>query len=93
MVLLGYGCRCACCGDAHPEFLSIDHILGGGVSHRKRIGGSIAFYKWLVENDYPKEDYRLLCMNCNHSRGLHGYCPHESPSKYTDIVKAGPDSA
>ena len=29
--------RCACCGESHVEFLSIDHINGGGRRHKKKI--------------------------------------------------------
>lgn len=30
--------KCACCGDGHIEFLTIDHINGDGNKHRKEIG-------------------------------------------------------
>lgn len=69
--------QCVCCGDANIEFLTFDHINGGGSKHRKEIytgGGS--FVRWLRNNGYPKE-YRVLCYNCNTSLGLHGYCPHQ----------------
>jgi len=65
--------NCACCGDNNMEFLTIDHINGGGSKHRKQIKGH--FYEWLIKNNYP-EGYRVLCMNCNHSLGIYGYCPH-----------------
>lgn len=72
--------NCACCGESHIEFLSIDHINGDGAKHRKEIGmergGGVRFYYWLKRNNYP-EGFRVLCMNCNFSRGQHGYCPHE----------------
>lgn len=29
--------RCACCGEKHIEFLTIDHINGGGTKERKEI--------------------------------------------------------
>ena len=32
-------------------------------------------YKWIKEQDYP-DRYRVLCMNCNFSIGMWGYCPH-----------------
>lgn len=66
--------RCACCGETQDEFLTIDHISGGGTKHRKRIRRP--FYRWLLENNFP-EGYRVLCMNCNHSLGQYGYCPHQ----------------
>lgn len=72
-----YGNRCACCGEARPEFLSIDHINGRKSSlHRAGITGK-AVYKWLKARGFPKDEFRLLCYNCNCARGHLGYCPHE----------------
>jgi hypothetical protein len=41
------------------------------------IGDQIAFFKFLEKNGFPKDDYRLLCMNCNWATGKWGYCPHQ----------------
>lgn len=74
----GYGGICECCGEHEAYFLTIDHINGGGRKETKtlkKIGSS--FYKYLIDNGYPKDNYRLLCYNCNCSRGYYGYCPHE----------------
>jgi len=70
--------KCSCCGEKHIEFLVIDHIEGGGYKHRKFLKkhGGTQFYLWLKKNNYPKE-YRVLCMNCNFSLGIRGYCPHQ----------------
>ena len=72
------GCRCACCGETTFEFLSIDHVDGGGTRHRKTLGekSSRTLYLWLRRNNFPP-GYRVLCFNCNCSRGFNGYCPHE----------------
>ena len=67
--------ECACCGESHIELLTIDHIGGGGNSHRRQIGEG-ALYSWLIKNNFPN-GFRVLCMNCNWSIGIHGYCPHE----------------
>jgi len=75
----GVKCVCAGCEETRLEFLTIDHIDGGGHKHRdkkgRRIGGT-AIYHWLKKRGYPK-GFRVLCMNCNCSRGFYGYCPHE----------------
>jgi len=76
--------KCACCSERNVEFLSIDHIDGGGTKHRKEYLGrwsSIAL--WLKHNNYP-EGFRVLCMNCNTSLGFHGYCPHNKEKNMTD---------
>ena len=69
-----YGWKCACCGETRKEFLTIDHIHGGGHRHVKEIKSNL--YKWLMRKRFP-EGFRTLCYNCNMSRGHRGYCPHE----------------
>ena len=66
---------CACCKEAHLEFLAIDHINGGGNQHRRENGENL--YRWLRKNGFP-EGYRVLCHNCNMAIGLYGKCPHEA---------------
>lgn len=71
--------QCACCGEKHIEFLSINHINGGGNKHRREIGmsgGGVTFYRWLAKNNFP-EGFNVLCYNCNLSLGHCGYCPHQ----------------
>ncbi len=70
--------KCACCGETHIEFLTIDHINNDGAKHRKDInsGGGHSFYRWLINNNFP-QGYRVLCFNCNCSLGMYGYCPHQ----------------
>ena len=76
-VLVAYGSKCECCGETNSEFLTIDHINGGGTQHRKSIGGGgTPFFAWLIKQGFPKDEFRLLCMNCNFSMGKYGYCPH-----------------
>lgn len=78
LVIDAYGEKCICCGEKQFEFLSIDHVNGGGKIHRKKIGGSgNRIYQWLKQHDFPKKGYQLLCMNCNTAKGHYGYCPHE----------------
>lgn len=70
-----YGGKCVCCGETHEEFLTIDHVYGGGAKERRLYGGCI--YARLKRLGFPKDDYRCLCMNCNWSFGKWGYCPHK----------------
>lgn len=78
-----YGGVCACCGESRSEFLGIDHIGGRDraspdhyLPNGRRVVG-VKLYDLLRRLGYPKEGYRLLCHNCNLSRGFYGYCPHE----------------
>lgn len=74
-----YGKKCQCCGEENWQFLTIDHIDNWGAEHRKNeIGrrGGTAIYRWLKSNNFPKDRFRLLCMNCNACIGFHGFCGH-----------------
>lgn len=74
------GSFCKCCGDAHFEFLSIDHIDGGGRQHRKEIG-AVVIYQWLKKNNFPP-GFQVLCMNCNCGKERNGgMCPHDADRK------------
>lgn len=70
--------HCACCRESAIEFLTIDHVNGGGNAHRReaKLNGGYATHLWLKKNGYPA-GFRVLCMNCNMSFGQHGYCPHQ----------------
>jgi len=68
--------KCACCGEDHLEFLTIDHINGNGAEHRREIGKTREMFQWLKSNDYPP-GFQVLCFNCNCAKGSNGTCPHE----------------
>lgn len=76
-----YGGKCECCGESQIEFLTIDHINGGGAEHRRRVGKGRFIYEELKSLGFPKDKYRLLCYNCNITRGFNGYCPHHPEEK------------
>ncbi len=59
-----YGGQCINCGCHDYKFLTIDHIDNNGAKHRKEIGSDI--YNWLKKNNYPKENFQILCFNCNY---------------------------
>jgi hypothetical protein len=67
-----YGGKCAFCGDANPNHLSVDHINNNGAEHRRSMGDAKSrFYRWLKENNYP-EGYQLLCFTHNFEKGHYG---------------------
>jgi hypothetical protein len=79
IVIMHYGGdppKCACCDESHYEFLTIDHINGGGEKDRKARGGGTAFYRSLIRDGFPL-GLRVLCYNCHLARGFSGYCPHQ----------------
>lgn len=81
-----YGGRCVCCGEAEDAFLCIDHINGNGNIHRKAVIGrkeaaGSATYWWLRKQGYPKDNFQILCYNCNNAKHKLGYCPHKKISE------------
>jgi len=75
--LEAYGRKCACCGETTEEFLSLDHVNGGGKAHRDRLKSVGAVYQELKALGWPQDDYRLLCMNCNFATRGGKICPHQ----------------
>ena len=76
--------KCACCGEAHIEFLTIDHIHGDGKIDRKTNGVGQKYYNWLLKNGIP-EDIQILCLNCNWAKRFHKnkrFCPVHHPELY-----------
>lgn len=77
------GAVCACCGERHMEFLSVDHVNNDGAKHRKEMGwkdgtggGGGNIYGYLKTRNFPS-GFRVLCMNCNFAYGHGGTCPHQ----------------
>lgn len=80
-IFQAYGGQCVCCGESNSIFLTIDHVDGKGSEHRKLIGLSSptgkSFYHWLKKQGYPKDNYQILCFNCNFAKHVLGRCPHQ----------------
>lgn len=70
-------CQCPGCDVYQLEFLSIDHVNGGGTQHRNTFKGARTFYEFLVKEGYP-EGLMTLCYNCNLAKGFFGKCPHQA---------------
>ena len=82
LCLIHYGgnppkCACPNCNESHIEFLTIDH---NGIKPDEEYRSGDNLYGWLIKNNFP-EGFRVLCMNCNHFIGHHGWCPHEQERK------------
>jgi len=89
-MITAYGGKCQCCGETEPAFMTIDHIDGRGKSHRAktssggyRMSGDV-LYRWLKKHNWPKDNYQLMCMNCNFAKSHNpSGCPHQHNSKVT----------
>lgn len=67
IVISKYGSTCQKCGEANPNFLTIDHTNGDGNIHRKEMNNR-NIYDWLIKNNFPQDGFQLLCYNCNCSK-------------------------
>ena len=75
VVIEKYGGKCECCGEQNFEFLSIDHINGGGSKELSSSG--LGNFLRKLQREEKSSDYRVLCRNCNQSIGYYGFCPHK----------------
>ncbi len=67
-VIFQYGNQCAQCGEDDYTKLTIDHINGGGNAHRKEIKNKLIDY--IYNNLIDKNEYQVLCWNCNCSKNV-----------------------
>lgn len=80
-----YGGLCVCCRETELVFLTIDHIDPNGFGNRKKLQKEFNhkmtganFYRWLKKQGYPKDNFQVLCFNCNFAKHTLGECPHET---------------
>jgi hypothetical protein len=79
--LAAYGGKCSCCGEEIQNFLTIEHLVARDpniLKHKQR-----GHNEWLrlKRMGWPKDDYTILCFNCNSAKGIYGECPHKSNLK------------
>jgi hypothetical protein len=72
-----YGGKCQCCGETTIEFLTIEHVNGGGRQERKTMNSEHLMRKLRREGWPDDGKYSVLCFNCNAAIGIYGYCPHQ----------------
>ena len=71
-----YGAFCACCGEDTYEFLTFDHIDGGGNQERMNRRTSPYTYEQVIKEGFP-DRFQVLCFNCNWGKHKCGVCPHK----------------
>lgn len=77
-ILAHYGSACACCGEAEPAFLSLDHINNDGYKEKS---SSCHFYRKTIKAGFPTT-LQIFCHNCNHGKYINGgSCPHDKDTR------------
>lgn len=69
-----YGGACECCGESQPEFLTVDHVNGRKEGERRLTG--MKLWAYVRRLGFPRDEFQLLCFNCNCAKGFFGECPH-----------------
>lgn len=59
------GGKCVKCGINDWRVLQVDHINGGGNREYLKTGYGARFHRKLIDGILHREDYQLLCANCN----------------------------
>lgn len=85
-----YGGACACCGEDHIAFLTIDHIPHDGTAKRKskEHSGGGSLYKKLRRKPVDPT-LQVLCWNCNLGRRVTGVCPHIEDGYFKSATARG----
>jgi hypothetical protein len=83
-MISAYGGCCTCCGESTYEFMTLEHVHGGGNAERKGIGNGrnsgssqMTIIRRLKNSGWPKGDYTVLCANCNMGTKYGRTCPHQ----------------
>ena len=77
-MLAALGWKCACCGEDHPQLLTLDHVNNDGAALKKAGETARGSHIRANEEGWPREKYQLLCWNCNAAKGRYGICPHQA---------------
>ncbi|HEX4503164.1 MAG TPA: hypothetical protein VH187_18680 [Scandinavium sp.] len=87
-MLAAFDWKCQCCGELHPDFLTLQHITGLGKTPGKRASKK---EKWFAKkHGWNKDHFAVLCYNCNCAKQYFGRCPHEigeTPEQGIEILK------
>ena len=85
-VVAAYGGCCTCCGENEMAFLTIEHLNGGGLEHRKRVGSGSGIYRDIIRQGFPTK-FTVLCMNCNFAKRWGKTCPHQQALNLAEVEK------
>jgi len=65
LLLEKFGSRCKKCGNNDYRVLQLDHVRNNRGEERKKFKNIRTVYRNILDGILPKEDYQLLCANCN----------------------------
>jgi len=84
-VITELGGKCECCSIDEFAFLSVHHKNDNGSDHRRELtnGNKYGCGTYRVLRDiklrgFPKDEFGVLCYNCNNATQTQGICPHQN---------------
>lgn len=81
------GKECACCGINQPNKLVVDHVNNDGSFRRKDDSSGHTLYRRILSGILKKEDFQILCMNCNYSKHQNGgTCIHKKLEVRPEVI-------
>jgi len=69
-MIKAYGGKCVRCGISDVDVMDIDHINNNGAEDRKNHLHGYNLYRHLKKHGWPKDEFQLLCKNCNWKKHL-----------------------
>lgn len=69
-MIIAYGGKCVNCGITDFDVIDLDHINNNGAEHRRKNLYGYNLYRYLKKLNFPKDEYQLLCRNCNWKKEL-----------------------
>lgn len=67
--MLALGGKCVTCGETDLRVLTVEHVLGGGKEHSKKVGPR-RIYSSIVSGKYNPKELVAMCCSCNMSKGV-----------------------
>ena len=94
-MIAALGGKCACCGETHPQFLTLEHVKGGthyygrrgGKDSNRVLSNTYKEIRAARRDGWDRTKWELLCMNCNHAKGHYGQCPHRTEVTAEQVIE------
>ena len=95
-MLEALGWKCACCGEDHPQLLTLEHIGGGthyygrkyGKADHRKQSNTYVEVRAAKRDGWDRSKWELLCMSCNHAKGHYGQCPHRTGVTREQVIES-----
>lgn len=91
-VVAAYGGECHYCGETRIECLIFEPVKDNDAEEQRKFKGNvITLCKSIIERKFPKDEYRVLCLECSSVKGSMGYDEYLAwvERVYNHLIKGG----